>query len=91
MRINEQPTLMKEFNLSVSHDFEKVPARVLEAPQLQYDRPTPVNVMKGVWRAEKFLKPTTLADNEWTILNLDGYTQECTLQDGLHRQLREVG
>ncbi|XP_076662245.1 argonaute 2 [Halictus rubicundus] len=91
MRINDQPTLTKEFKLSVSHDFEQVPARVLEPPQLKYDRPTPVNVMKGVWRAEKFLKPSTLADNEWTILNLDGYTQECTLQDGLHRQLREVG
>ncbi|XP_078039817.1 argonaute 2 [Augochlora pura] len=91
MKLNEEPTLVKEFNLSVSPNFEKVPARVLDPPQLLYGVQRPVNVMKGVWRATNFLKSSNLADNEWTILNLDKYTQERTLQDGLHMQLRQGG
>ncbi|XP_076381016.1 protein argonaute-2-like [Megalopta genalis] len=88
MKLNEQPTLSKEFNLSVNCEFEKVPARVLEAPVLEYKQESRVNVIKGVWRATNFRLPTRLADNEWTILNLDKFTQERTIQDGLHIQLR---
>ncbi|XP_076229026.1 protein argonaute-2-like [Nomia melanderi] len=91
MNINEQPTLMKEFNLSVSQKFEEIPARVLEAPKLKYARQEPVRVTKGVWRADKFLNPSNLGDNEWTILNLDTRVQDRQLQDGLHKKLREGG
>lgn len=91
MNINEQPTLTKEFKLSVSSEFEKIPARVLEAPKLKYARPAPVNVIRGVWHADKFLNPSNLGDNEWTILNLDTRVQDRELQDGLHTRLREGG
>ncbi|XP_015438406.1 PREDICTED: protein argonaute-2 [Dufourea novaeangliae] len=87
MRLNEQPTLMKEFNLSVSGEFEKVPARVLQAPRLRYDTKEPVNVLKGVWRADRFLKPSSLPENSWTILNLDKYTQNRDLYENLHDKL----
>lgn len=74
MNLNEQPTLMNEFHLSVQGEFEKVPARILPAPVLQYKNR--VNVVKGVWRADKFIKPCDLPDQTWTILNLDGRTQD---------------
>ncbi|XP_076684967.1 argonaute 2 isoform X5 [Andrena cerasifolii] len=89
MKLNEQPTLMKEFHLSVQGEFEKVPARVLQAPQLQYDQKR-VNVFKGVWRAEKFLNPCDLPENTWTILCLDRYVQDRNLYE-LHEKLQRGG
>nr|XP_034189444.1 protein argonaute-2 [Osmia lignaria]XP_034189445.1 protein argonaute-2 [Osmia lignaria] len=85
MNLNQQPTLMNEFHLSVQGEFEKVPARILQAPVLQYNK-NQVNVVKGVWRADKFIKPCELPDLTWTILNLDGRTQDrdlYRLQDSL--------
>ncbi|CAK9817409.1 Protein argonaute-2 [Anthophora plagiata] len=89
MNLNAQPTLTNEFRLSVQTDFEKVPARVLAPPQLQYnDRE--VKVFKGVWRAEKFLKPSTLPENLWTILNLDRTVYDTVLYR-LHDELQKTG
>ncbi|XP_043264089.1 protein argonaute-2 isoform X2 [Colletes gigas] len=90
MRLNQQPTLMKEFDLSVQGEFEKVPARVLQAPKLKY-KENEVNVFKGVWRADKFLSSCELPDNSWTILNLDRYVQDRELYDGLHNKLQAGG
>ncbi|XP_076247195.1 argonaute 2 [Calliopsis andreniformis] len=89
MNLNEQPTLMNEFHLSVQGEFEKVPARVLQAPRLKYDK-REVNVVKGVWRAEKFLKSCHLPENTWTILNLDKFTQDRDLYD-LQNKLQSGG
>ncbi|CAK9832129.1 Protein argonaute-2 [Anthophora retusa] len=89
MNLNSQPSLTNEFRLSVQTDFEKVPARVLEPPQLQYnDRE--VRVFKGVWKAEKFLKPSTLPENLWTILNLDRTVYDTALYK-LHDELQKAG
>nr|XP_003707086.1 PREDICTED: protein argonaute-2 [Megachile rotundata]XP_012149383.1 PREDICTED: protein argonaute-2 [Megachile rotundata] len=88
LKLNEQPTLMNEFQLSVQGEFEKVPARILQAPALQYKQ-REVNVVKGVWRAEKFYMPCNLPDHSWTILNLDSrtidrdlYNLQTSLQEG---------
>lgn len=70
MNLNQQPTLMDEFHFSVNPEFEKIPARVLEAPKLQY-KEKEVNVKKGIWKAEKFFIPCILPKKSWTILNLD--------------------
>ncbi|KAF7403817.1 hypothetical protein HZH68_006611 [Vespula germanica] len=70
LKINDHPTMKREFNLSVKSEFERVPARVLDAPKLNYNNNDIVSVMKGVWRAKKFLNPSTLLDKQWTILNL---------------------
>nr|XP_031848271.1 protein argonaute-3 [Nomia melanderi] len=80
---------MKEFNLSVLPEFEKISARVLEAPKLKYARQEPVCVTKGVWQAEKFLHPSSLKDNEWTILNLDAKTSIRELQNGFCKRFQE--
>lgn len=89
MDLNHQPSLLNEFHFSVHGEFEKVPARVLEAPKLQYnDRQ--VNVFKGAWRADKFLKPCDLPENSWTILSLDGYVRDSDLHN-LHDKLRHDG
>ncbi|PNF21081.1 Protein argonaute-2 [Cryptotermes secundus] len=77
VRFNDDPC-MKEFGLSVSDRFEKVEARVLEAPQLQYnievDKKNVVKPMKGVWRPLTFLSSNKLS--HWIILNLNKYTTE---------------
>ncbi|KAL2726585.1 protein argonaute-2-like [Vespula squamosa] len=70
LKINDHPTMRNEFNLSVKSEFERVPARVLNAPKLNYNNNDIVSVMKGVWRAKKFLNPSTLLDKQWTIINL---------------------
>ncbi|PNF19900.1 hypothetical protein B7P43_G12298, partial [Cryptotermes secundus] len=78
---NDDPCV-KEFGLSVSDRFEKVEARILEAPQLQYniqaDRRNIVMPMKGVWRPKSFLSCNKLT--HWIILNLDRYTREDNLR-----------
>ncbi|XP_017882046.1 protein argonaute-2 isoform X2 [Ceratina calcarata] len=79
MNLNDQPTLTNEFHLSVQGQFERVPARVLAAPTLHYNRP--VTVAKGVWRIEEFLRKGELPDCSWTILNLDRGMQENTLYE----------
>lgn len=62
---NTNPTI-REFDLSVGREFEKVNARILPPPALQYkdDIVTPA---KGVWNAResKFISGATL--NKWTI------------------------
>lgn len=62
--------MKSEFNFSVKAEFERVPARVLEAPKLNYSNNDIVSVTRGVWRAKKFLNPCTLLDKQWTIVNL---------------------
>ncbi|CAL7942898.1 unnamed protein product [Xylocopa violacea] len=89
MNLNNQQTLTNEFHLSVQGEFEKVPARVLEAPMLQYDK-RQVRVQKGVWRADKFYISCNLAENSWTILNLDVYVQDRNLHD-LYKRLENIG
>ncbi|XP_071857874.1 protein argonaute-2-like [Bombus fervidus] len=89
MDLNGQPSLLNEFHFSVHGEFEKVPARVLEAPKLQY-KDKQVNVLKGTWRADKFLTPCHLPENSWTILNLDNYVRDSDLHL-LHDKLRHYG
>jgi eukaryotic translation initiation factor 2C len=73
---------VQEFGLSVSDRFENVEARILEAPQLQYniqvDRRNIAIPMKGVWRPKSFLSSKKLT--QWIILNLDKYTREDNLR-----------
>ncbi|KAJ8880835.1 hypothetical protein PR048_017306 [Dryococelus australis] len=69
---------VQEFGFSVSDQFEKVTARILEPPPLAYHEKTEMPV-KGVWRAKHFLTGSELTD--WIILNLNGrYTPEDILR-----------
>lgn len=61
---------MKEFGLSLNGQLEKVDARVLDPPALQYNDNKSTRVMKGVWRASEFLKAQSIPEGQWTILNL---------------------
>ncbi|XP_060818744.1 protein argonaute-2-like isoform X2 [Bombus pascuorum] len=89
MKLNDQPSLLNEFHFSVHGQFEKVPARVLEAPKLQYNA-RQVNVFKGTWRADKFLIPCNLPENSWTMLNLNANVRDTDLHM-LHDRLRQFG
>ncbi|XP_021934924.1 protein argonaute-2-like isoform X2 [Zootermopsis nevadensis] len=79
LRFNEDPCL-KEFGLSVSDRFEKVGARILDPPQLEYNPNNKRNVcpVKGVWRPEAFLRSNKLT--HWIILNLNRFTREDDLR-----------
>ncbi|KAK2585444.1 hypothetical protein KPH14_010107 [Odynerus spinipes] len=94
LRLNDNPTMKNEFNLSVRAEFEKVPARVLNPPKLEYNKSI-VSVTRGTWRAGKFLNASILDDNTWTIVNLGArYIRDremYSLRDGLQNGATSVG
>lgn len=85
---HNQNNCLNEFGLSISGEFEKVKARVLDPPMLTYNQD--VRVSKGTWRATNFLAPKQLPDNSWTILCLDNRTREDSLRN-LEQMLRKEG
>ncbi|XP_066249645.1 protein argonaute-2-like isoform X2 [Euwallacea similis] len=89
---NHNPCV-KEFGFSVGHEFQKLDARVLQPPELQYGTNRPIRVARGVWRSQNFLNPVTI--QKWTIASCCRYP---TRQDDLLRMAsmfesaaREVG
>ncbi|XP_035892676.1 protein argonaute-2 isoform X2 [Anopheles stephensi] len=84
LKYNKSPTL-KEFGVEVGSEFEKVPARIIDAPPIEYARSVKVAPQSGVWRAEgkNFLIPSTDLSKKplrWRILNLDSKTNEATVK-----------
>uniref|UniRef100_A0A182Q0K1 Argonaute 2 n=1 Tax=Anopheles farauti TaxID=69004 RepID=A0A182Q0K1_9DIPT len=76
---------LRDFGIVVGNEFEKVPARVIDAPPIQYARQDKISPMRGVWRAEgkNFLIPSPTLTKQpirWRILNLDSYTNESTVK-----------
>ncbi|XP_077287385.1 protein argonaute-2-like isoform X2 [Arctopsyche grandis] len=64
---NEDP-VVKAFGLSVGKEFEKAPARILNAPTLAYNGQNVVP-MNGVWNPSKFNTAASL--NKWRIIYMD--------------------
>ncbi|KAJ8969356.1 hypothetical protein NQ317_016141 [Molorchus minor] len=60
---------VREFGFSVANEFEKLEARVLQPPSLEYANKKVVRPSRGVWRGEKFFKPIVI--NKWTIISVD--------------------
>ncbi|XP_052901127.1 protein argonaute-2-like [Anopheles moucheti] len=84
IQYNKCPTLM-DFGIAVGNEFEKVPARIIDAPPIEYARNEKIAPRSGVWRAEgkNFLQPSTELSRKplrWRVLNLDGYTNETTVK-----------
>ncbi|XP_069693993.1 protein argonaute-2-like isoform X2 [Periplaneta americana] len=76
VNFNDDPCV-REFGLSVGGEFEKVKARVLPPPDLEYRDQQKVKPRSGVWRGASFINSPEL--KSWIILNLDRYTREDTL------------
>lgn len=74
---NQSPCV-REFGFSVEDKFTQVEARVLQPPDLGYEKGT-ARVQKGVWRVQRFLTGTVL--KKWTILNLDQRTRPDALEN----------
>uniref|UniRef100_A0AAG5DU07 Argonaute 2 n=1 Tax=Anopheles atroparvus TaxID=41427 RepID=A0AAG5DU07_ANOAO len=77
------PTIL-DFGIGVGNEFEKVEARIIDAPSIQYANQQTVKPARGVWRAEgkPFLEPSTSLSKQpirWRILNLDQQTNESTI------------
>lgn len=68
IRHNDTP-IIQGFGLQIATDFAKVPARKLNAPEIQYANQS-VFVNKGVWRVDnqQFLIPEKASN--WAIINL---------------------
>nr|CAD7397522.1 unnamed protein product [Timema cristinae] len=80
VNFNSSPTV-KEFGFSISDQFTKVDARILNPPTLTYkENKPPITPFKGVWRASEFLTGSELKD--WVVLNLNGrYTRDDDLRN----------
>ncbi|XP_061517134.1 protein argonaute-2 [Anopheles gambiae] len=84
IQYNKCPTLL-DFGITVGNEFEKVPARIIDAPPIEYARGEKIPPQRGVWRAEgkNFIVPSTELSKRplrWRILNLDLYTNEATVK-----------
>uniref|UniRef100_A0A8D8WZL0 Protein argonaute-2 n=1 Tax=Cacopsylla melanoneura TaxID=428564 RepID=A0A8D8WZL0_9HEMI len=60
--------LLKDFGIGVSDQMERVNARILPPPTVGYDNNRTILVQKGVWRADKFIKPTKITS--WAYVNM---------------------
>ncbi|GFG40952.1 hypothetical protein Cfor_04697, partial [Coptotermes formosanus] len=83
---NDDPCV-QEFEISVGDQFEKVEARILDAPRLAYNGKF-ADPDHGVWRPSNFVTSSTLG--AWIILNLDGYVGEGVLRNFVER-MQEMG
>lgn len=63
---NNHPCV-KEFGFSVGNEFQKLDARVLQPPQIQYAQRI-VPVSRGVWRSDQFVAPVTIKN--WTMVGV---------------------
>ncbi|KFB40608.1 AGAP011537-PA-like protein [Anopheles sinensis] len=78
------PTYL-DFGIGVGNDFEKVPARIIDPPNIEYASKKVVRPMRGTWRAEgmPFIQPSTTISKQplrWRILNLDQQTNESQIE-----------
>ncbi|XP_075233005.1 protein argonaute-2-like isoform X4 [Lycorma delicatula] len=83
---NSDPCV-RDFGISVADRFTPVSGRILNPPVLLYDKEEK-RPLKGVWRAGKFLKGTSLRN--WCILNLDFRTREDSLMK-FAREMEKIG
>lgn len=81
---------INEFGIRVSDKFQKLNARILDSPELQYRRQGSVKPQLGVWRGEQFWKVCEHLERMWIILNLDKYARMDTLRN-LEDLMRQAG
>lgn len=81
-------SIIQNFGLQLDMNFAKVPARLLDAPLIEYSDHKTERVVAGVWRGEgkPFLIPESA--NRWAILNTNQRTRRNELQD-LERMVRQ--
>lgn len=70
-RFNEDPCV-REFGITVSEEFTRLNARVLNPPSLTYTKSI-VKPSQGAWKPAKFLNGVSL--KQWTILIIDSMAQ----------------
>jgi eukaryotic translation initiation factor 2C len=88
----DEDPCMREFGFSVSDRFEKVDARVLQAPTLQYnlevDKDNIVTPDNGAWSPLPFVSSKKLS--RWIILNLNKFIEEHVLRNFI-AEMQNVG
>lgn len=78
-RHNENPCV-REFGFRINNDFEKIQARVLEPPALEYANGSSVVPNKGVWRQDNYRFFRGAEISTWIIISACGsnLTRECS-------------
>lgn len=71
IEINNSNTMKNEFHLSVRPEMKQVAARILPAPELQYNERA-VRVSRGIWQMQTFQHACHLEKGTWTVLDLSG-------------------
>nr|AJF15705.1 argonaute-2 [Agrilus planipennis] len=74
-----QHHVVREFEISVSANMERISGRVLMPPNITYANNRTEKPSRGVWRAQSFFQRCEL--RSWTILNLDRRTREESLRE----------
>lgn len=79
IKYNEAESV-RGFGLTVDSQFAEIPARILDAPTLQYKNKT-VRPSRGEWRADgfEFIVPEKAVN--WGVLILDNRIAESAVQD----------
>lgn len=82
---NASPTV-REFNFSVGSTFEKLDARVLTPPAIQYGNGQ-VRVARGEWRNDRNVYVTGAVINKWTVVCAD---RDCKEMDNFARMVNFI-
>jgi len=79
--------MTQEFRFSVSNEMERIPARVLSAPNLKYGASKTAQVRRGTWNLLPFNEAKHLNDESWTIVNL---SEDKTIKEDELQQFKDM-
>lgn len=73
---HNQSSTLKQFGISVGSEFSRIPARILDAPTLEYKNGRTIVPSKGQWRIDRleFLQPKNVT--RFAVLILDKYVRD---------------
>lgn len=77
---NRSMTVQK-FGLRVDDKFAQIPARILDAPRLEYSCGKTIQPKLGVWRPDNMPFITSMNATQWGVLVLDDRTREPLVND----------
>lgn len=78
---NQSPTL-QHFGITVGNNFANAPARILDAPSLEYGNGKTVRPAKGQWRIDNLqFWQVNPKQQKYAILILDKYANDNSVRD----------
>lgn len=72
---------VQKFGLRVDDKFAQIPARILDAPRLEYSGGKTIQPKLGIWRPDNMPFITSMNATQWGVLVLDERTREPAVND----------